>query len=471
MANYLRPDVYVEEVSSGEKPIQSVSTSTGALIGITARGVDNEAVLVTSWTDFVENFAKGLSTPFLKNSDLPNAVYGFFQNGGSKCYIVRATSTTCTCAEGTLNEDAVTFQAKDKGDWANDSLVVTVESKESKFNVKVTLQGTIVEQFSGLVNTVNSSNYFVDVINESSDFIRVTEGDTLATGTVQFSGGVTGTVLDSDYKKALELLDLAPSVNLLAVPGASETVAQSVVSYADANGLFAIVDVPKGKTPTQAIEFRKSLSGTNASVYYPNICITDPLGRKSTSLKVCSPSGHIMGVVARIDTNRGVHKAPAGEECIVRGAVSLETPIALAHVDLMNPEGVNSILAKNNVGIIVWGARTISSDSAKRYVSDVRYDLMLNKALKEGTSWAVFEPNDENLWERVDSSIRAFLDTEWKNGALRGATSDVAYYVKCDSELNTSNSIANGQLVIEVGYAKQKPAEFVVIKLIQKSEF
>ena len=471
MANYLRPDVYVEEVSSGEKPIQSVSTSTGALIGITARGVDNQAVLVTSWTEFVEKFAKGLATPFLKNSDLPNAVYGFFQNGGSKCYVVRATSSSCDFAEGTLEESSVVFQALDKGDWANDSLVVTVTSKGSAFDVKVTLQGAVVEQFSGLTNNVNDLNYFVDVINESSAFVRVTEGDTLQAGSVQFEGGVSGNPVDTDYKKALELLDLAHNVNLVAVPGASEKVAQDVVAYADANGLFAIVDVPKGKTPDQAIEFRKKLSGTNASVYYPNICITDPLGRKSTSLKVCPPSGHIMGLMARIDANRGVHKAPAGEECVVRGAVSLEQPISLAHVDLLNPEGVNSIVSKNNVGIIVWGARTISGDSAKRYVSDVRYDLMLNKALKEGTSWAVFEPNDEALWERVDSSIRAFLDTEWRNGALRGATSDVAYYVKCDAELNTASSIANGQLVIEVGYAKQKPAEFVVIKLIQKSEF
>lgn len=471
MANYLRPDVYVEEVSSGEKPIQSVSTSTGALVGITARGVDNEAVLVTSWTEFVEKFAKGLSTPFLKNSDLPNAVYGFFQNGGSKCYIVRVTSATCAKATGLLDngENDVTFTVLDKGDWANDSLVVSITANQSKFDVKVTLQGTIVEQFIGVSNEEDES-YFVDVINESSKFVTV-KGGQLKAGTVQFSGGVSGEPKEAEFKKALSLLDLVQNVNLIAVPNASQQVAQEVVSYADANGMFAIIDTPKGKTPQQALEFRKSLSGTNASVYYPNICITDPLGRKSTSLKVCSPSGHVMGLFARIDSNRGVHKAPAGEECIVRGAVSLETPVSLAHVDLLNPEGVNSIISKSNVGIVVWGARTIASDSAKRYISDVRYDLMLTKALKEGTSWAVFEPNDEPLWERVDSSVRAFLDSEWRKGALRGSTSDVAYYVKCDSELNTSDSITNGQLLIEVGYAKQKPAEFVVIKLIQKSEF
>lgn len=471
MANYLRPDVYVEEVSSGEKPIQSVSTSTGALVGITARGTDKEAVLVTSWTEFVDKFAKGLDTPFLKNSDLPNAVYGFFQNGGSKCYIVRVTDTTSDYATGTLEngDNDVIFQALDKGDWAND-LVVAITSNQTEFDVKVTLQGTVVEQFIGLSNEENHVDYFVDVINESSNFVNVV-GGTLKVGSVTFSGGVVGAPNDSDYKKALEVLDLVPNINLLAVPNASEQVAQDVVAYADANGMFAIIDVPKGKTPQQALEFRKSLSGTNASVYYPNICITDPLGRKSTTLKVCPPSGHVMGMISRIDNARGVHKAPAGEECIVRGALSLETKLSLAHVDLLNPEGVNSIMSKSNVGIIVWGARTISGDTSKRYISDVRYDLMLNKALKEGTTWAVFEPNDESLWERVDSTIRAFLDTEWRKGALRGATSDVAYYVKCDSELNTTDSITNGQLNIEVGYAKQKPAEFVVIKLIQKSEF
>ena len=135
MSEFLRPDVYVQEVTSGEKPIASVSTSIGAFVGITPRGESDAPVYVTSWTDFINKFANGLSTPFLRTSDLPNAVYGFFPNGGTKCYISRVVSKTCAEAKGTLqssmvvSEDApktrttkssgLEIKAKDKGAWAN----------------------------------------------------------------------------------------------------------------------------------------------------------------------------------------------------------------------------------------------------------------------------------------------------------------------------------------------------------------
>ena len=122
MAEYLRPDVYVQEVSTGEKPIQAVSTSTGALIGVTVRGEVGKPVLVTSWTDFVNKFARGCDTPFLKNSHLPNAVYGFFQNGGARCYIVRVASSSAEEAKVELTSGGLEILAKDCGSWANDIL-------------------------------------------------------------------------------------------------------------------------------------------------------------------------------------------------------------------------------------------------------------------------------------------------------------------------------------------------------------
>ena len=248
-----------------------------------------------------------------------------------------------------------------------------------------------------------------------------------------------------------------------------QAIASALVGYCDTrNDCFAIVDAPQGADLEAVKSFRETLGGTNGAVYYPWGKIADPIGRNAKSMKVCPPSGHIMGIYARIDSNRGVYKAPAGEECVVRGFADLETVLALGSVDILNPLGINCIIAKPNKGIIVWGARSLASDPAKRYVSDVRYDLMVRQSLYEGTQWAVFEPNDENLWEKVDTSLRSFLDTQWRSGALRGSTEDEAYYVKCDSELNDDTAISNGQLVAEVGYAKQKPAEFVIIKIVQK---
>ena len=164
MSEFLRPDVYVQEVTSGEKPIASVSTSIGAFVGITPRGESDAPVYVTSWTDFINKFANGLSTPFLRTSDLPNAVYGFFQNGGTKCYISRVVSKTCAEAKGTLQASlpaseeesspktrstksvGLEIKAKDKGDWANGVLTVTVVANDnSLFDVVVSIDHIFIQ--------------------------------------------------------------------------------------------------------------------------------------------------------------------------------------------------------------------------------------------------------------------------------------------------------------------------------------
>lgn len=473
MSEYLRPDVYVQEVSSGEKPIQATSTSTGAFIGLTARGVAKTPVLVTSWTDYVNKFAGGLETPFIKEGDLPNAVYGFFQNGGSRAYIVRAISASSVKAKGTL--DTVVFNAKDEGAWANNILSVVVKTGVGNtFNVTVKMGNNVVESYEGLSNEPTSNYYFVDVINQDSNYISFpqnVEGN-LTAGTVKFTGGddnLTG-VAKGDYISCLETLDYVSSVNLVAMPGLTDNaIASALVGYCDKRSeCFAILDAPKGSTLETIQTHREKIGGTNGALYYPNIQIADPLGRTTSSLKVCSPSGHIMGVYARTDNNRGVFKAPAGEEAVIRGAVDLETKVPFGVVDVLNPLGINCIIVKPNAGTVIWGARSLSTDPSKRYVSDVRYDLMIRNSIYNGTQWAVFEPNDENLWDKIDTSLRGFLDEQWKSGALRGTSSDEAYYVKCDAELNNDLAIANGQVVAEIGYAKQKPAEFVIVKIVQK---
>lgn len=479
MAEYLRPDVYVEEVSTGEKPIQAVSTSTGAFIGVTVRGEVGVPQLVTSWTEFVNKYALGCDTPFLKNSDLPNAVYGFFQNGGARCYIVRVASASAVASKILIAEEGLEILAKDPGSWANDNLKVKVVTGiGNTFNVQVYSKNALVETLEGLSNTKTDVNYFVDVINQTSNYISVDPAtDKVLVQTDAFkelAGGDDNYVgiTNSDFtgENGLNALDLVSDVNLVAIPGKTESaIASALIGYCDnRNDCFAIIDSPQGADLEAIKEYREALGGTNGAVYYPWGKIADPIGINSKSMKVCPPSGHIMGVYARIDNSRGVYKAPAGEECVVRGFADLEVTLKLGAVDVLNPLGVNCIIAKPNKGIVVWGARSLASDTSKRYVSDVRYDLMVRKSLYEGTQWAVFEPNDETLWEKVDTSLRSFLDTQWRSGALRGSTSDEAYYVKCDSELNDETAINNGQLVAEIGYAKQKPAEFVIIKIVQK---
>ena len=480
MANYSRPDVYVEEISTGEKPIQAVSTSIGAFVGRTPRGESGKAVRVTSWTDYVNKFALGCKSPYLANSDLSHAVFGFFLNGGSVCKIVRVVSSTATASKVSLAVDGLEVKAKDLGEWSNGVLGVKVVSNSSNFDIQVYANGELVETLKNVSNTKGASNYFVDVINDTSKYIAVdpTTDKTLAvTSDIKklVGGNDNATSLtNTDYTgaKGLLALDTELDINLVAIPGLSAEVevAKALVDYCDNRGdCFAIIDC-KATTSEEAETFRESLGGNNGAVYFPYGKINDPLGRTSSSLRACPPSGHIMGIYARIDANRGVYKAPAGEECTVRGFVSLTLNLTKTDLAVLNPLGINCIISKPNKGILVWGARTLSADTSKIYVSDIRCDIYIKSSVYEGTQWAIFEPNDESLWEKLDTTLTSFLDTEWKNGALRGSTSEEAYYVKCDSELNTDDTINQGQLIAEIGYAKQKPSEFVIVKIVQKSE-
>lgn len=172
-----------------------------------------------------------------------------------------------------------------------------------------------------------------------------------------------------------------------------------------------------------------------------------------------------MGVYARVISNRGVHKAPAGVDATVRGFVELEKVLTPNDIATLNTVGVICITSKSNAGIVVWGARSLNnSDSTLKYVSDGLLNLNIKKSLNDGTQFAVFEPNDEKLWKKVEGACKSFLETLRQNGSLKGSETE-AYYVIVDSTNNTNATILDGQLNIEVGYAPVKPAEFVVIKL------
>ena len=173
------------------------------------------------------------------------------------------------------------------------------------------------------------------------------------------------------------------------------------------------------------------------------------------------------GIWARSDDTRGVHKAPANE--VIRGAVDLELVITKGEHDQLNPQGINVLRAFPGRGIRVWGARTLSSDPAWRYINVRRLFNFIEGSILGGTQWVVFEPNDLALWERVKRTINSFLVRVWRDGALFGATPQEAFYVKCDSETNPAEVIDAGQLVVEIGIAPVKPAEFVVFRIAQFS--
>jgi phage tail sheath protein FI len=190
--------------------------------------------------------------------------------------------------------------------------------------------------------------------------------------------------------------------------------------------------------------------------------VFDPVKGQNTLIP---PSGHVAGMWARNDSERGVHKAPANE--VLRGVVDLELNITKGEHDLLNPNGINVIRAFPGRGIRVWGGRTLSSDTSWRYINVRRLFNYVESSILTNTDWVVFEPNDEALWGRISRTISGFLYGVWASGALFGNTPEQAFYVKCDAETNPTEVIEAGQVVTEIGIAPTKPAEFVVFRLAQ----
>jgi phage tail sheath protein FI len=229
---------------------------------------------------------------------------------------------------------------------------------------------------------------------------------------------------------------------------------------------MAILDPLPDLSPQDVKKWREGETNYDskfAALYYPWIKVAGPDGKPLA----VPPSGHLAGIYARNDNERGVHKAPANE--VIRGVLEAATQITKGEQDTLNPIGINCIRSFTGSGIRVWGARTLSSDPAWRYINVRRLFNYVEKSIERGTQWVVFEPNDPDLWARVRRDVGAFLTGVWRDGALFGLGSEEAFFVKCDEELNPPDVRDRGQLIIEIGIAPVKPAEFVIFRLSQFS--
>ena len=202
-----------------------------------------------------------------------------------------------------------------------------------------------------------------------------------------------------------------------------------------------------------------------AALYYPWIKVPNP--RKQGKPILVPPCGHMMGVWSRTDETRGVYKAPANET--PRGVIGLAYDCNFREQELLNPMGINCIRKFPNRGIKIWGARTLAEKEKTdwRYINVRRLISYIERSIEEGTQWVVFEPNDQDLWARVSRTVSNFLERIWREGALFGATPEEAFYVKCDEELNTPETMILGRLYVEVGVSPVRPAEFVIFRISQ----
>jgi uncharacterized protein len=333
--------------------------------------------------------------------------------------------------------------------------VVGTLATQSRLVVATTDPGISLDPAKFPVPQTGSSLPLADAGTDGFDGLAVSD----FVGTDGGSGRRTGIV-------ALEDID---EVAICAVPGVwSGTVESALITHCEQlKDRFAILDPQDGLDIEGIQTFREPFDTRYAALYYPWLVANDP----STNLFVeVPPSGHLAGIYARVDNERGVHKAPAN--AVIRGirlTDGLAQDVTKRHQDLLNPKGINALRFFPGAGQRVWGARTLSSDTSWKYINVRRLFLFLEESIDEGTQWVVFEPNDESLWALVRQTVANFLTTVWRSGALAGTTADEAFFVTCDRSTMTDDDIANGRLICVIGVAPVFPAEFVIFRIQQKT--
>ncbi len=513
--SFTYPGVYVEELA-GAHTIVGVATSIAAFIGWAAQG-PTQATLVQSWAEFQARFGG-----FNANDGvyLGYAVNQFFANGGQQAYIVRLVwSGALTPAPGTTPAASATASAgvgggltlfaASPGLWG-DSIAVaitTTPANPGRFGLQVWSGGTIVESFADLSIVATDPKYVASVIDSESSYISFidpatnaavvpTAEPTATAAPAPLANGLDGAILvpasDGNFELVLasnaaggvKLLD-GVAFNLLCAPGETDAATIQVLQdYCARRRAFYIVDSPRtanfaslnasgpvGTTPGGGAPagVASAPNAANSAYYFPWVLAPDPLS--GDQAKLWPPCGFVAGVYAATDSARGVWKAPAGAAAALTGEVGLQYALTDIENGDLYSQGINCLRHFAASGDVIWGARTLlgadQAGSQWKYVPVRRLALFLESSLYAGLKWVVFEPNGEALWGQIRTSVGAFMQQLFVEGAFQGATPAQAYFVKCDLDNNPQSSTELGIVNIEIGFAPLYPAEFEVIQIQQ----
>lgn len=541
--DYFAPGVYVEEIDRGSRPIEGVSTAIAGFVGFTedVRGGAElfKPMLVTNWTQYLNYFARPQSDGFTSfDAYLPHAVYGYFMNGGGRCWIVSIgtqlpTNPKQTTPESTAiqihsrgNRPSISFNLRPEQAAAGAIHILISdgtprplpEGTEGEpppntgeyFTVQIRRGDEILEQYEHLTMHREANPQvatYVAAALRSSMYVTITDSTQtghplarrpvngqyelsppVATSSVdRFSRDVEGIRDDRTGVRGLFEID---EITMVACPDLMRAYEAQAINLEQAQSIMelmvsmcegaasgdtpnppnrmVVLDTPPDRVkPQEAVEWLHTFNRRSmfAALYYPWIKVANP--RNGGRPILVPPCGHVMGVWGRTDETRGVYKAPANE--VPRGVIGLGYEVNFREQELLNPLGINCIRTFPNRGIRIWGARTlVEPDKTEwRYISVRRLISYIEKSIELGTQWAVFEPNDRDLWMRVKRTVSNFLERIWREGALFGATPEQAFYVKCDEELNPPETQILGRLYIEVGICPVRPAEFIVFRISQ----
>ena len=479
--------VVVKDATNQESPIIKTLDLTGGVVGF-------QAALTNSYTSGT------ISRP---NAPLPA--------GTTQLPVVATTGlepgTAVYIDDGTKNEDAVianvnpianvvTLSAGLKNTYATGLGAATITLTPKYFTLTIVSDTAGTETFPNLSMDPRHSKYFANAVNSTAVTITVADPPSttpppnnmpinlVATHLASGAADNLSAITTADYHKGIDTLQKVTDVNLLCVPDAAPNGGsypfhaadtQDIQSYMVAHcekmkDRFAIIDcteVAASTTDFSSLKAqRQSLSSNNGygAFYFPWIAISNPLGSGRIFVP---PSGHVGGVYANNDNNFGVFKAPANEQ--ITNALATEVAVTDDMQGPWNDIGINVIRSFPNEGIVIWGARTIAPPdiTAWRFVNVRRLTTFIEKSIQEGTRFAVFEPNNQRLWQQIKRLVTSFLTDQWNEGALFGDTAAQAFRVQVDEAINPPSIRALGQLVVQVTIVPTTPAEFIVFQVIQ----
>jgi len=512
------PAVYVEEAPHGVRSIEGVATSITAFVGRALRGPADghpeSPVRIFSFADYELVFG-GLWGA----SPMSFAVQHYFQNGGREALIVRVHNGAVA---GTATIGGTTFTASNPGAWGSglrvridavDPAHLAGDAPNTVFTLGVKDLDTGRSESHANVSMIAGRPRFVgDVLRQSSVLLRgpttslallppMSQASSAAdpftdlATSIQFTGANDGAAVSgvqvagpglAASEQGLFALEKADLFNLLCIPpfapgsDVDKTTWDAAVAYAVKRRAIVIIDPPYNTnrwTTAASVSAPGAITevaarNSHAAIYFPRITAANSL--KQGRPEAFAPCGAVAGVIARTDSTRGVWKSPAGTEAILSGVQGLELHLSDQENGAINPLGVNCLRNFAATGPTVWGARTLdgadSLSSEWKYLAVRRLGLFLEESLDRGTRWVVFEPNGEPLWAQIRLSVGAFMHTWFRAGAFQGFTPKDAYFVRCDGATTTQGDIDDGVVNIIVGFAPLKPAEFVLIKVQQRTD-
>ncbi|WP_330333784.1 phage tail sheath subtilisin-like domain-containing protein [Streptomyces sp. NBC_00536] len=496
----LAPGVFVKELPSGVRTITGAGTSTPAFLGYTVRAPNDVGstppTLIRSWTEFVDAF-------HFRSALTPEAVAAELDRVGAA---VVEQSGELTTAEGVLHTKATTGETPDltepefqrlldvrTREWEGESVSDADKAAAAALVLKISLAAAEYARWN------TAGEQLAPLLRREAE-LTVVQGHQEAAKVIHLpesvygffaNGGTSCYVLrldrgqdiqaavegDAARRTGLAGLKSVPEVTMVAVPdlwtgGTADALGGTVIGRvaghcASMGNRLALVEPPPGKSASTVKAFLDHLASPDTddaaftTLYYPWLDVPGVDGTPRT----VPPSGHIAGIWARTDAERGVFKAPANQN--IRGALTIPTLLTDDQHGELNNKGVNCLRVFPDRGLLVWGARTRSTSRDWKYLNVRRLVSHLSDSIRQSSTWAVFEPNDDRLWATLRHSTTSFLTDQWRQGALLGRTPDEAFYVICDTTNNTPTTIDDGKVICDIGIAPVRPAEFVHFTLTQ----